>query len=125
MKIADVVNKHTNATKALFGVVIGVAIFAQFPLGERLMRSAAQSHPHLSSLLTLLVGAGFLLMRPNVQAKIKSATGIDLAAEQSKLQQQGENLQKAKQEFQQAAQQGTQAIDKAKQITEQPQKGKP
>jgi thiol:disulfide interchange protein len=104
---------HSGITHGILAGLLGLGFASQLPFGQTFINNVVDKHPHIAPLVSMLVGIGFLLMNPKVQAKIESVTGIDLSVDEAKLQQSKENIQQVQQDLQQAKAQAAQATGKA------------
>lgn len=106
----DLIKGHTNTAKGLLLTLMGWAGASQLPGVQKIIQPLVARHPHLDTLIWSFTAAGFLLFNPRVQAKVQSLTGIDLAAEQTKLEQSKQNIQSVQADLQQAGKQATNAM---------------
>lgn len=90
--LMNYLKSHSAATHGILVALLGLGGASQLPFGQTILHQITTNHPRIAPLLTALVGIGFLLMNPNVEAKIEAKTGINLAADQAKLQQSKENI---------------------------------
>lgn len=110
MGLAKYIADHTNSTKGIFVALMGWAGAAQLPGAQRIIRPMLEKHPRLAPVLWSLTAAGFLLLNPRVQARLKALTGIDLEAEQKKLAESQQNIQQVRQDLKNAGQQAKGAM---------------
>ena len=107
--LANYLKTHSAITHGILVGLLGLGACSQLPFGQQILHSIATNHPRIAPLITTLVGMGFVLMNPKVQAKIEARTGIDLAADQAKLQQSKQNIAEVQADLQSAKTQAAQA----------------
>lgn len=100
---------HTAITHTFLVGLLALGGASQLPFGQSILHSITENHPRIAPIITMLVGIGFLLMNPNVESKIQQMTGIDLAADEAKLQQSKTNIQQVQADLKQAQAQAAQA----------------
>jgi hypothetical protein len=101
---------HTAITHAFLVSLLALAGGSQLPMGQSILHTITTNHPRIAPLITTFIGIGFLLLNPSVDAKIKSATGIDLTVDEAKLQQSKQNITEVQQDLAQAKAQAAQAV---------------
>jgi hypothetical protein len=114
MKLGDLLQNHTGSTKGIFVTLMGWAGASQLPGVQKIIQPLMTRHPHLDTLLWSATAAGFLLLNPRVQKKVQSLTGIDLAAEQQKLEQSKQNIESVQADFKQAGLKASEAMPQEK-----------
>lgn len=107
--LTDYLKGHTAVTHAVLVALLALGGASQLPFGQSMLHTITEHHPRIAPLITMLVGIGFLLMNPKVQARIETATGIDLSVDQAKLQQSKENIAQVQADLQQAQAKAAQA----------------
>lgn len=91
--------KHMRIVHGLMVALLGLAGLAELPFGQKLIHSTLENHPRLDPIIGALIGCGFLLLNPKVQALIQAKTGIDLGADQARLAAEKTRLQDGQQQI--------------------------
>lgn len=105
---------HTAVTHGILLALLALGGASQLPFGQALVHRLIENHPRIEPIITVLVAIGFLLLNPSVQTGIKSATGIDLAVDEAKLQQSKEKIQEVQTDLAQAHAQAAQVTGQPK-----------
>ena len=101
--------KHMRMVHGLMVGLLGLAGISELPFGQKFIHTTLENHPRWDPIIGFLIATGFLLLNPNVQAIIRSKTGIDLSKDQARLAadrhrlQQGQDTLAAAKEKAQAA----------------------
>jgi hypothetical protein len=112
--LLELLKSHTNSAKGIFVTLMGWAGASQLPGVQKIIQPLIARHPHLDTLVWSLTAVGFLLLNPRVQGRVKTLTGIDLAAEEQKLEQSKQNIQSVQADLKQAGQQANKAMPQEK-----------
>jgi hypothetical protein len=107
--LADYLKGHSSITHAMLVGLLALGGASQLPFGQKVLQRIETRHPRIEPLITILVVMGIVLLNPKVQAKIEAETGINLAADQAKLQQSKQNIAEVQADLQAAKKKAEQA----------------